>query len=77
MRDARISLLMEAYMPREYQVIYRTGGTDNFKWHIVGEIYRSSLLAYDKRNELVKMGYRAIVHDADRLSVIGLPETFE
>ena len=63
-------------MAREFTVIYRTGGTENFQWHKVATVFTSRLLACDKADELIKMGYPAIIHDADRLSSIGLPETF-
>lgn len=64
-------------MTNTLTVIYRTGGTENFQWHQVGKLYNSRLLACDKADELVRMGYSARVHDADKIKAIGLPETFE
>ena len=64
-------------MARILQVIYRTGGRENYKWNIVGERFDSSLLANDKAHELEKMGYPARVHDAGLLASIGLPESFD
>lgn len=62
---------------KTFTVIYRTGGTENFKWNRVGERYTSKTAALDSAAELAKMGYPSLVHDAKLLDSIGLPETFD
>lgn len=61
---------------KTYSVIYRTGGTENFKWHRVAENYRSIEQAIEKRISLEKAGYPSFIHDANLLTAIGLPETY-
>lgn len=57
---------------KEYCVIYRTGGTDNAKWHRTVPFTTHSE-AMEKRDEVMRMGYHAFVEDY-RLSVsAGLP----
>lgn len=56
-------------------VVYRTGGTENFKWNRSLAMSRDE--ADNRQGELKRMGYRAmVVNYKDSLS-IGLPETFE
>lgn len=62
---------------KTYSIIYRTGGTDNFKWHRVGERYTTPTLAYAKQSELEKMGYPSLVHDTEMIESIGLPDTYQ
>jgi hypothetical protein len=60
---------------KQYAVIYRTGGTENFRWHRVLDILTREEAA-TKADELNRMGYPSLVHNADRLNAIGLPDTF-
>ena len=60
-----------------FAVIYRTGGTENFKWNHVGERYPDRESAIKSAEDLSRMGYPALVHDAKLLDSIGLPETFD
>ncbi len=64
-------------MMKLYSVYYRTGGTENFKWHTVGERYESAVAAYQKVEELERAGYRAHYLNTALLEAIGLPETFD
>ena len=57
---------------KEYCVIYRTGGTDNAKWHRTVPV-PDHATAMIQRDEVMRMGYHAFVEDY-RLSVsAGLP----
>lgn len=62
-------------MKNLYCVIFRTGGTENFKWN------RSS--AMDKEaasnlcNDVKRMGYKAMTEKYESSMKIGLPESYE
>ena len=59
----------------QYAVIYRTGGTENFKWvRVLGSFTRDA--AFAQKDELERMGYKSLVHQAAQLDAIGLPDTF-
>ena len=60
---------------KQFAVIYRTGGTDNFRWNRVLDTFTREEAANTASN-LARMGYPALVHNADRLNAIGLPDTF-
>lgn len=62
---------------KTFTVIYRTGGTENFKWNRVGERYSDRASARESADGLERMGYPALVHDTKLLDSIGLPETFD
>jgi hypothetical protein len=64
-------------MSKTWTVYYRTGGTENFQWHRVGDVFASSDAARDKTEELRQMGYPAHYDRKDTIDAIGLPETFE
>ena len=66
----------EATMNKSFSVIFRTGGTDNFKWNLVGDVFTRET-ASAKVAELERMGYRAMAHDAAMLASIGMPESYE
>ena len=66
----------EANMSKSFSVIFRTGGTDNFKWNLVGDVFTRET-ATAKVVELERMGYKAMAHDAKQLASIGMPESFE
>lgn len=61
---------------KTYTVIYRTGGTENFKWHKTVE-YQSYQSAASSMQDIVKGGRIAMIFDTSLLSSIGLPETFD
>lgn len=56
-------------------VVYRTGGTDNFKW--VRTLAMSKNEANACKVSTEKMGYRAMVANYAQSIAIGLPETYE
>ena len=58
-----------------YIVIYRTGGTLNFKWHQTTPV-SSYAEAAQRSAEIERMGYPTRIHEAQRLASIGMPETF-
>jgi hypothetical protein len=60
----------------QYAVIYRTGGSANFKWRRVLDVYATRAQAEAKADEIEHMGYTALVHDAARLDAIGMPDTY-
>ena len=62
---------------KTFTVIYRTGGTENFKWNRVGERYSDRTSAEESADGLERMGYPSLVHDTKLLDSIGLPETFD
>jgi hypothetical protein len=54
-------------------IVYRTGGTVNFKWSQVLEIYRSDEEARGKRDEIHRMGYPTkLIEQGD-----SMPTTFD
>lgn len=65
--------------PKYFEVIFRTGGTDNFKWKTVAELYRPDQLnkAAAKVDELTKAGYPAVIVERSQLAAAGMPTTFE
>lgn len=67
----------EGIMSKSFSVIFRAGGTDNFKWNLVGERFATSEAAAAKKADLERMGYPSLVHDAAMLASIGMPETYE
>lgn len=56
-------------------VVYRTGGTANFKW--VRTVGMSAIQAAELRGEVARMGYKAMVVNYAYSMAIGLPETYE
>ena len=63
-------------MRQSYSVIYRDGGTINFKWHRVGGTYDNSQEADNKAAEIERMGYKTYVYKTQELDKIGMPETY-
>ena len=63
-------------MNERYCVIYRTGGTENFKWHRT-----VALQDFDDAVECMRntahMGYVCMIENYEKSLAIGLPETFE
>ena len=53
-------------------VLYRTGGTDWCTWQRLFERY-SLEAARAKQDELMRMGYQALVQSAEQLERIGMP----
>jgi hypothetical protein len=58
-----------------YAVIFRRGGTENFRWSRLND-FRTYDDATREAESLERMGYPALVHDAKHLDAVGLPETF-
>jgi hypothetical protein len=71
----KYTLDMEAPM-KTFTVIYRTGGTENFKWNRVLALFENGQDAVAKKGELEKMGYPSLIHDTHLLDAVGMPETF-
>lgn len=63
-------------MEESFTVIYRTGGTKNFKWKEVLPV-ATKKEAEKKKKELERMGYKSIIHKTKELRSIGLPDTYE
>lgn len=59
-----------------YVVIYRTGGTDNFKWQPAIPV-----ATYDEaraqRDDIERGGRPAYIYTVRQFEVIGVPETFK
>lgn len=55
-------------------IIYRTGGTENFKWHRT--IAMQTEEAWDALVAMIRMGYVGHVEDYFASLAVGLPETF-
>lgn len=62
-------------MKETHCIIYRIGGTDNFRWHRSSSMTKEE--AFAKRIEIEKMGYKAITENYQRSISIGLPEGYE
>lgn len=56
--------------------VYRTGGTENFKWIPVIPIQGRDA-ANTQREEIERMGYRCYTYTLHQLEVIGVPDTYE
>ena len=60
---------------KAYCVVYRTGGTLNFKWH------RTAATNFENAKQWVldieRQGYKALMVDHALSVSIGLPETYE
>ena len=59
---------------KTYTVIYRTGGTENFKWHKVLTHFTDYESARKRALEIERQGYKTIIHDTDKLNTIGMPD---
>lgn len=55
-------------------VIYRTGGTENFKWHRTLAMQAEE--AWDVFVAMIRLGYVGHVEDYFASLAVGLPETF-
>ena len=60
--------------PNTHCVVYRIGGTDNFKW--LHSLAMSKTEAYNMRDSMVKMGYKTLIYKWSDLMTIGMPETY-
>lgn len=58
-----------------YCVVFRTGGTENFRWH--RSLPASHAAANTVYERTCHMGYRAYLVQYDMSLAIGLPDTFE
>jgi RNA-splicing ligase RtcB len=61
---------------KTWTLIYRTGGTENFKWNKT-HTFPSYDEAHKAKIIIEKMGYKTFIHDTGYLENIGLPETYE
>lgn len=59
-----------------YTVIYRTGGTENFRW-LKALPVATKVEAQELAISVRSYGRVAIVHRTDLLDAIGMPETFD
>lgn len=60
-----------------FTVIYRTGGTHNFKWHRTNETHHDYLAAVEFAKDIERQGYPTLIHKTDMLDAIGLPESYD
>jgi len=60
-------------MTKIYSIIYKTGGTDNAKWHRVLSTFTKEE-AQAKLEEIRRMGYDSVSHETKLLDSIGLPD---
>jgi hypothetical protein len=61
----------------KYTVIYRTGGWLTGKWFKVLETYPILEAAGKCKAEIERMGYKALVHETEKLEALGMPEGWE
>lgn len=59
-------------MQRQYVVVYRTGGRERCKWHRTVPSPLKEAIA--RREDVERMGYKAIVEGYERSMAVGLPE---
>ena len=57
-------------------VIYRTGGTKNFKWKCVQTLFNNYDEACQKAEEIERMGYFTIIQVVDDLDEVVLPNVY-
>ena len=62
-------------MNDNFCLVYRTGGTDNFKWHRSSAMSKKVAVEAKKNNE--RMGYKTLIVGYKHSVSIGLPETYE
>lgn len=63
-------------MSKTWTVVYRTGGTENAKWHKT-LIATSKAEAMEAGKRLGKMGYAWLLMTVHDLNTIGLPEGYD
>jgi hypothetical protein len=56
-------------------VVYRTGGTDNFKWHRTVAATKNG--AMEMKSNVERMGYFAMITNYNQSLAIGLPEGYD
>lgn len=59
-----------------YVVMYRTGGTENFKWHKMLELFTNRWDAIRWSNNIGRMGYATIVRPAPSIEAAVLPVSY-
>ena len=59
---------------KTYCIVYRTGGTENFKWRRTLPMSREN--ATQAHASVERMGYPALMVDYELSKAVGLPETF-
>ena len=60
-----------------YTVIYRVGGPARFEWRRIYTQFNTMQKAIDMKNELIKMGYRALIFKSKELDLHGMPTTWD
>lgn len=61
---------------KSFTVYYRTGGTQNAKWHKCNPVPTVEQ-ARKEAGQIERMGYKALYAPTDRLETIGLPEGWD
>jgi len=61
---------------RRYVVVYRIGGTERCEWRKT-ILFHTREEATEIAERTIRAGYKALVHDADMLAAIGMPEGWE
>jgi hypothetical protein len=64
-------------MTRSFTVLFRSGGTHNFRWHQALAVFPTFEAADVLRAEIERAGRRAVVQDVALLAAEGLPTTYE
>lgn len=59
-----------------FELAYRTGGTENAKWHRVLDTFTAEQAAA-KQAEIERMGYKCLRYKAGTLDILGLPEGWD
>ena len=81
MKQARILIAADSLHQKEfemtYSVVYRTGGTQNFKWCRTNETFLTRDEAINFAAGIEKMGYKTMIYITKQLNNIGLPETYD
>lgn len=58
-----------------YVVIYRTGGTENFKWNCsLGMEFRDAQI---KSEEMTRAGFKNYIYEYSDYLTLGVPSTYE
>ena len=63
-------------MSKTFTVVYRVGGTENFKWCKALPVATREAAELQKA-EVIRGGRPAMVFDTERLEAVGLPETYD
>lgn len=61
---------------KTFTVIYRVGGTHRCEWRKT-PVCQTRQEANERVADLERAGYKALVHDTDRLTAVGMPEGWD